>query len=175
MNSVVETKFKNSSLNLVQAFGRTGGMHHPCSSPNAGNRDQIDGFKSVFVDSLHHATPLHPTGLLSTEISRGIDPKRCIDRRHPGSKAPVAMPRCTLLWRGQASRPTDPTPRRTPSHSPLLLLDTPRSPRMRALPALVRARAPPKPPRSAPRSSPPAELAPRRHPLPTLLLAIPTP
>ena len=35
MRPSVETKFKNSNLKLIEAFGRTGGMHHPCSSPTA--------------------------------------------------------------------------------------------------------------------------------------------
>ena len=90
MTPNVETNFKNLNLNLVGEFGRTGGEHHPVRPQNRRTQDQIHGFGWLIIDSLHHTASPHPTDLPSTSISRGIDPTRRIDRRHPGSRAPVA-------------------------------------------------------------------------------------
>ena len=44
MRPTVETKFKNSNLKFVEAFGRTGGEHHPVLPQNRQTEDQIRGF-----------------------------------------------------------------------------------------------------------------------------------
>ena len=61
MKSMVEIIFKNLNLIFVQAFGRTGGEHHPVLPQNRKVPDQIVGFRSLFFNPLHHTTHLHPT------------------------------------------------------------------------------------------------------------------
>ena len=57
---MVETKFKNSNLFSVQAFGRTGGMHHPVLPECELWPDQIDEFVLLFIKPLHHNAQHHP-------------------------------------------------------------------------------------------------------------------
>ena len=60
MKPMVETIFKNSNLNFVQAFGRTGGEHHPVLPQNrrfAGSNRWIQLFVHRFLAPHYSSTP----------------------------------------------------------------------------------------------------------------------
>ena len=61
MKSVVETKFKNSNLNLVVTIGRTGGEHTLFFPKTESLPDQIVMFRCLFANSLHHDAQHHTT------------------------------------------------------------------------------------------------------------------
>ena len=147
MKSIVETNFKNTNLKLVDAFCRTLGGQSPCSSQIRRTQDQIDGFGCLFFDSLHHSTSLHLADLPSTSDQHESHTSRRIDHRHPGSRAPVAMPPCPLLWRRPSRSLASPTPHPTTPPLPYAAAGSDQDhpePRSRA-PARARARRVPWP------------------------------
>ena len=56
MKPSVETNFKNSNLKFVEAFGRTGGEHHPVLPQMLWTRNQISRIGGLHLDSLLPST-----------------------------------------------------------------------------------------------------------------------
>ena len=95
MGPVVETIFKNSNLFSVQAFGRTGGMHHPVLPESELWPDQIDEFVLLFIKPLHHNAQHHPM-IPFQHLEPALDhflPPMIIDLGRPEHCGHAAVPR----------------------------------------------------------------------------------
>ena len=87
MKPSLETNFKNMNLNLVVAFGRTGGVHHPVLPQMRRTRNQIELIRGLFDDSLHPIAPLHSLIIPRAPEHLGSNPSRRFVHRQPGGRS----------------------------------------------------------------------------------------